>query len=131
MENAFLVRHGFPHAEALLAKLPPAPESKRKVRQAAPATLSSEARSPVAIAATALRIAASADIDGAMSYFIPSNFPGEKQDDAVPEADIERRLRSLMASAAAKQLAGAAQAIANLGAPDKPLPFTTHDLQAI
>uniref|UniRef100_Q02B52 Tetratricopeptide TPR_2 repeat protein n=1 Tax=Solibacter usitatus (strain Ellin6076) TaxID=234267 RepID=Q02B52_SOLUE len=131
LENALIVRPGFPQAEALLAKLPPATESRRKVRQAAPATLSSEARSPVAIAAMALRIAASADIDGAMSYFIPSNFPGEKQDDAVREAYLELRLRRLMASAAAKQCGGAAQSIANLGVADKQLPFTAGGFDAL
>ena len=130
LENALIVRPGFPQAEAILAKLPPATESRRKVRQAAPA-LSSEARSPAAVAAIALRIAASADIDGAMSYFTPSNFPGEKQDDAAREAYVELRLRRLMASAAAKQCAGAAQSIASLGAPDKQLPFTAGGFDAI
>jgi hypothetical protein len=78
----------------------------------------------------ALRIAAAGDINGAMSYFIPSNFPGDKQEDAVREAYIELRLRHLLASAAAKQCAGTDQAIAALEAADQRLPFTSGGFEA-
>ena len=50
----------------------------------------------------ALRIAASGDVGGAMSYFTPARFPQEKQEAAVREAYIELRLRRLVAMAAAR-----------------------------
>jgi hypothetical protein len=76
--------------------------------------------------AQALRISTSGDIRGAMIYFTPANFPTEKQEDTVPAAYIELRLRSLLAMAERKQCAGAVQGIANLEARDTRLPFTAR-----
>jgi hypothetical protein len=72
----------------------------------------------------ALRIAASGDIGGAMSYFTPDRFPKEKQEDGVREAYIELRLRRVVALAAARQCAAALQGLSSLEAEDKSLPFT-------
>jgi tetratricopeptide (TPR) repeat protein len=114
VESALRLRPGFPDAEALLAKLPAGPT--RAVRPAA-TTAVAVPKSPAEVVTLALRIAASGDISGAMSYFTPANFASAKQEDAVREAYIELRLRSLMAN---KQCAG----LAGLEAPDPRLPFT-------
>jgi len=90
---------------------------------ATPATAAA-ANSPRDIAAMALRIAASGDVGGAMSYFTPAKFPQEKQEAAVREAYIELRLRRLVAMAAAGQCPAAIQGLGNLEAEDKTLPFT-------
>jgi len=82
--------------------------------------------SPRESAAMALRMAASGDIGGAMSYFTPAKFPNEKQEDAVREAYLELRLRRVVALAAARQCAAAIQGLTNLEAEDKSLPFTSH-----
>ncbi len=133
LENALTVRPGFPAAEEMLAKLPAGTPATRKRRSlvaaGGAAAITAAGRSPAQTAAMALRIAASGDIAGAMSYFIPSNFPGDKQDDAIREAYLELRLRRLLADAAAKQCAGTDQAIANLEVPDKQLPFTAAGFQ--
>ncbi len=137
LENALKLRPGFVDAESLLARLPPGPVRLRKVLPfppagsapavdtVAPPTVTA-AKSPSDTAAMALRIAASGDVAGAMSYFTPANFPSEKQENPVREAYIELRLRRLLALAAAKQCATLDQAIANLEAEDKRLPFTVN-----
>jgi tetratricopeptide (TPR) repeat protein len=132
--NALKLRPGFPDAEALLAKIGPGPAPVRRIRPAgtgaapdAPAATSATAaaaNSPREIAAMALRIAASGDVGGAMSYFTPAKFPQEKQEAAVREAYIELRLRRLMAMAAAGQCAPVVQGLGSLDAEDKSLPFT-------
>jgi tetratricopeptide (TPR) repeat protein len=132
--NALRLRPGFPDAEAVLAKVGPGPAPVRRIRPAGtgaapdapaatPAT-AAVANSPREIAGMALRIAASGDAGGAMSYFTPSRFPQEKQEAAVREAYIELRLRRLMAMAAAGQCPAAIQGLGNLDAEDKTLPFT-------
>ena len=72
----------------------------------------------------ALRIAASGDAGGAMSYFTPARFPQEKQEAAVREAYIELRLRRLVVMAAGGQCPAAIQGLGNLDAEEKTLPFT-------
>jgi tetratricopeptide (TPR) repeat protein len=134
LQNALKLRPGFPDAEALLAKLVPEPAAARKIRpvgsdpapDAAATAAVAALTSPREIAAMALRMAASGDIGGAMSYFTPARFPQEKQEDAVREAYIELRLRRVVALAAAKQCAAAIQGLTNLEAEDKSLPFTSH-----
>ena len=132
--NALKLRPGFPDAEALLAKVGPGPAPGRRIRPAGtgpapdapaatPATAAA-ANSPREIAAMALRIAASGDVGGAMSYFTPAKFPQEKQEAAVREAYIELRLRRLVAMAAAGQCPAVIQGLGNLDAEDKTLPFT-------
>jgi tetratricopeptide (TPR) repeat protein len=134
LQNALKLRPGFPDAETLLAKLGPGSPVSAKIRPAgggsapdAPAATTATAtaaNSPADIAATALRLAASGDIGGAMSYFTPSRFPKEKQENAVHEAYIELRLRQLVAMAAARQCPAVIQGLTNLDAEDKSLPFT-------
>jgi tetratricopeptide (TPR) repeat protein len=134
LQNALKLRPGFPDAEALLAKLGPGPAPVRKLRPAgsgpAPGATAAAAvpaaSSPREIAAMALRIAASGDVGGAMSYFTPAKFPEEKQEDAVREAYMELRLRRVVALAAARQCAAAIQGLGNLEAEDKSLPFTSR-----
>jgi tetratricopeptide (TPR) repeat protein len=134
LQNVLKLRPGFPDAEALLAELGPGPAPARKIRPAGsgpapdapdPATIAA-GTSPREIAAMALRIAASGDIGGAMSYFTPAKFPNEKQEDAVREAYIELRLRRLVALASARQCAAARLGLANLEGEDKSLPFTSQ-----
>jgi hypothetical protein len=72
-----------------------------------------------------LRIAASGDVGGALSYFTPAKFPQEKQESVVREAYIELRLRRLVAMAAARQCAPVIQGLGSLDAEDKSLPFTS------
>jgi tetratricopeptide (TPR) repeat protein len=132
--NALKLRPGFPGAEALLAELGPGPVQVHKLRPAGsgpafgatdPATAAAPAASSRReTAAMALRIAASGDIEGAMSYFTPAKFPQAQQEDAVREAYIELRLRRVVAMAAARQCAAATQGLSNLEAEDKSLPFT-------
>jgi tetratricopeptide (TPR) repeat protein len=138
LQNALKLRPGFPDAETLLAKLGPGTPPAPKIRPAAsgpapgaPATAPStstavagSANSPQEIAAMALRLAASGDIGGAMSYFNPAKFPKEKQENAVREAYIELRLRQLVAMATARQCPAVMQGLNNLDAEDKSLPFT-------
>ena len=134
LRNALKLRLGFPEAEALLAELGPGPAAARRIRPAgsdpapdAAAALSAPAAtSPRQIADMALRIAASGDIGGAMSYFTPARFSDEKQEDAVREAYIELRLRHLLEQATARQCAAAIQGLTNLEVEDKSLPFTSH-----
>jgi tetratricopeptide (TPR) repeat protein len=79
LQNALKLRPGFPDAEGLLAKLGPAPAPARKIRPVgsdpAPGATAlaavPAATSPREIAALALRLAASGDVGGAMSYFTP------------------------------------------------------------
>jgi hypothetical protein len=82
------------------------------------------ANSPREIAAMALRVAASGDIDGALGYFTAARFPKERQEAAVREAFVELRLRRAVALAGAHQCAAANQGIAGLDAEDKAVPFT-------
>ena len=138
LQNALKLRPGFPDAVALLAKLGPGTPAPPKIRpaangpapdapSAAPSTSTAAAgaaNSPREIAAMALRLAASGDIGGAMSYFTPAKFPKEKQENAVREAYIELRLRQLVAMAAARQCPAVMQGLNNLDAEDKNLPFT-------
>jgi tetratricopeptide (TPR) repeat protein len=134
VQNALRLRPGFPAAEALLAELGPAPVAGHKIRpagsdpapEAAAAVTAPAAATPRQIADMALRIAASGDIGGAMSYFTPARFPIEKQEDAVREAYIELRLRRLVELAAARRCPAAIEGITNLDAEDKSLPFTSH-----
>ena len=121
LQTALKLRPGFSDVEALLAKLGPAPAPMRKIRPVesepapdATAGAVAAATSPREIAALALRIAASGDIGGAMSYFTPAKFPQEKQEAAVREAYIELRLRRVVALAAAKQCAATIQGLTNL-----------------
>ena len=132
LQNALKLRPGFPDAEALLAKLgsgsPPPPKihpaGNVSSPDAPPAAPTTAADSPREIAAMALRLAASGDIGGAMSYFTPAKFPKEKQENAVREAYIELRLRQLVALASARQCPGVIKSLTNLDAEDKSLPFT-------
>jgi tetratricopeptide (TPR) repeat protein len=133
-QNALKLRPGFPDAETLFAKLGPGAAPAHKIRPggSGPATdapastpaTASAANSPREIAAMALRIAASGDVGGAMSYFTPAKFPQEKQEPAVREAYIELRLRRLVAMAAARQCAPVVQGLGSVDAEDKSLPFT-------
>ena len=130
LRNALKLRPVFPDAEVLLGKL--GPEVGAKARPvgngagsgAVPGAVAVPT-SPGEIAALALRIAAGGDVGAAMSYFTAARFPERRQEDAVREAYFELRLRRLVALAAARQCAAAAQAMGNLDAEDKSLPFTS------
>ncbi|MCU1236493.1 MAG: Tetratricopeptide 2 repeat protein [Candidatus Solibacter sp.] len=142
LEGALALRPGFPEAKGLLAKLPAGlPRKPRSVapagslpsasKSAGPAAASapklavvSAPKTPAEFAAAALRLAASGDIDGGMSYFTPGNFSNAKQEDSVREAYLELRLRRILAAAAAKQCGGLEQSIAAVNAPDARLSFT-------
>ncbi len=131
---ALKLRPGFPDAEALLAKLGPGAAPAPRIRPAASGSATDAAppapasattgESPREIADMALRLAASGDIGGAMSYFTPAKFPKEKQENAVREAYIELRLRQLVALAAARQCPAVVKGLGSLDAEDKSLPFT-------
>jgi tetratricopeptide (TPR) repeat protein len=133
LKNAVKLRSGFSDAEALLAKLGPGSPVEAKIRPAGNGLLpevpvamatAAGANAPRDIAVAALRLAASGDVGGAMSYFTPARFPKEKQETLVREAYIELRLRQLLALAAARQCPAVAQGLTNLDAEDKNLPFT-------
>ncbi|MGO9256743.1 MAG: hypothetical protein ACLQU1_10635 [Bryobacteraceae bacterium] len=76
------------------------------------------------IAEEALLQAVSGNLDDALGYFNAFNFPETKQDDAVRYAYFELQLQRLLNLAATHQCAPADNAITNLGAEDKSLPFT-------
>lgn len=131
LENALKLRPGFPDAEALLAKLPPAPVRDRIPPGAGPATgsvtpASATSSSPADVAAMALRVAATGDAGEALKYFTSARFPQEQQEASVREAYVELRLRRIVAQAAAHQCAPAIQGLSNLEAADKSLPFTSR-----
>jgi tetratricopeptide (TPR) repeat protein len=134
LQNALKLRPGFPQAEALLAKLG-SPAAARRYRPpgkgpAADGAPTAGAASPKEIASTALGLAASGDVDGALSYFTPASFPQEKQEDAVREAYLELRLRRVVAQAAAGKCAAANEGLGDLAGGDKNLRFTAQGFGA-
>jgi hypothetical protein len=123
------LRPGQPDASALLTKLGPDPSPARAPRAApvssgAPTSSAAPGNSPREIAAQALLAAASGDIDGAFRYFTATNFPKEKQEDAVREAYFELRVQRLVNAAVAHQCTGVDQGITHIGDDDASLPFT-------
>jgi hypothetical protein len=82
------------------------------------------ARTPREIAEQALLSVASGDVPEALGRFNATNFPQDRQEDAVREAYIEAQLQRLLALAAAGNCAAADQGITTLGYDDKNLPFT-------
>src|SRR5262249_6983372 len=107
---------------ARTSRATPKPVEKKRPESQPPATGSS----PVEIAAAALMAAAEGDLGRARNYFTATNFPAEKQDDAVREAYIELELQRLLALAADRNCQAVEQLLTNIGAYDKNLPFTFH-----
>jgi hypothetical protein len=88
------------------------------------------ARAPREIAEQALLSVAAGDVPDALGRFNVSNFPHDKQEDAVREAYIEAQLQRVLALAASGNCAGADQGISTLGYDDRNLPFTFNGFGA-
>jgi len=125
LRNALLLRPGFPDAEALLAKVGPAPVTRNRA-PAAPSTAATDPpQTPRALALQALRIAAAGDPGAALSYFTPQRFPQPQVEPVVREAYFELRLRRVLDAAGAGKCPAALQWLKELEGPDKTLPFTS------
>jgi Flp pilus assembly protein TadD/histidinol phosphatase-like PHP family hydrolase len=107
------------------------PEKLPARKPAAPVAPLAPPSSPAEIAMAALVTLADGDLGRARGYFTATNFPAEKQEDAVREAYIELELQRLLSLAAEKKCKEVESLLANIGAYDKNLPFTFQPFNSL